>query len=436
MIGTPATCCSRSSRSARCTAPRPAARSADAVRLESRVESLDELDADAVILAVPAPEAARLLGEEPPALEDSPIVSVHLLFDRPILPHRLAALLDSPAHWVFDRGALTGHQPPDGGQYLTVVSSGVPDLLEIRGKGLVDLMADSLTGRLGPAELLWSRVCREPRATFAARPGTRRLRWHMRTSRENVYLAGAWIASDWPATMEAAVRSGVAAAKAAAAVSATETLTRLDTAVEKATARLLELQHPGGWWVGELESNATMIAEHLFWLHVLGLRDPDTDRRLANDLLARRRDDGTWSNWFEGPADLSTTIESYVALKMAGVDPGRRTLDYIRREGGIARSRVFTKCFMALLGHWPWQRIVADPARADPAPAERAVLDLQLRLLGAADGRAALGRLGAPPGAPRRPSTSARSAPVPARRSAPCARARSAAARSPPPSAG
>jgi hypothetical protein len=86
--------------------------------------------------------------------------------------------------------------------------------------------------------------------------------------------------------------------------------TRLDTAVEKAAARLLELQHPGGWWVGELESNATMIAEHLFWLHVLGLRDPETDRLLANDLLARRRDDGTWSNWWEGPADLSTTIES------------------------------------------------------------------------------------------------------------------------------
>ena len=105
-------------------------------------------------------------------------------------------------------------------------------------------------------------------------------------------------------------------------MTAVEELTRLDTAVENGSARLLELQHPGGWWVGELESNATMIAEHLFWLHVLGLRDPDTDRRLANDLLARCRDDGTWSNWWEGPADLSTTIESYVALKMAGVDAG------------------------------------------------------------------------------------------------------------------
>jgi len=186
----------------------------DRVRLESRVESLDELDADAIVVAVPPAEAARLLGEQPPALEDSPIVSVHLLFDRPILRHRLAALLDSPAHWVFDRGALTGHQPPAGGQYLTVVSSGVPDLLEVRGRELVDLMGDALTSRLGPAELLWSRVSREPRATFAARPGTRRLRWTMRTSRPNVLLAGAWVASDWPATMEAAVRSGVAAARA------------------------------------------------------------------------------------------------------------------------------------------------------------------------------------------------------------------------------
>jgi squalene-associated FAD-dependent desaturase len=186
----------------------------DRVLLESRVERLDDLDADAVIVATPATEAARLLKRESPALEDSPIVSVHLLFGRPLLRHRLAALLDSPAHWVFDRGALTGHEPPDGGQYLTVVSSGVPDLLEVRGRGLVDTMADALRERLGDAELLWSRVSREPRATFAARPGTRNLRWPMQTSRPNTYLAGAWIASDWPATMEAAVRSGVAAAAA------------------------------------------------------------------------------------------------------------------------------------------------------------------------------------------------------------------------------
>ncbi len=139
------------------------------------------------------------------------------------------------------------------------------------------------------------------------------------------------------------------------------TETALDWALQTGTKRLLELQHPDGWWVGELESNATMIAEHLFMLHFLGLRDPKTDRKLANELLARRREDGTWSNWWQGPADLSTTIESYVALKLAGVDPGPVTLHYVRREGGLARSRIFTKAFMALLGQWPWQRMTPVP---------------------------------------------------------------------------
>ena len=159
-----ATCCSRPSRSARCTATRRArARAAGAdVRLESRVESARRARRGRGDRRGPAAEAARLLGEAPPALEPSPIVSVHLLFDRPLLRHRLAALLDSPAHWVFDRGALTGHEPPGGGQYLTVVSSGVPDLLEIRGKGLVDLMADALRERLGAGRARL--VARQPRA--------------------------------------------------------------------------------------------------------------------------------------------------------------------------------------------------------------------------------------------------------------------------------
>src|SRR5437870_6221480 len=112
-------------------------------------------------------------------------------------------------------------------------------------------------------------------------------------------------------------------------------LTALDRAIDAGARRLLELQHPDGWWVGELESNATMIAEHLFWLHFLGLRDRETDRKLANELLARQRADGTWSNWFDGPANLSTTLESYVALKLAGVDAGDETLSYIQREGGL-----------------------------------------------------------------------------------------------------
>ena len=138
-------------------------------------------------------------------------------------------------------------------------------------------------------------------------------------------------------------------------------MTSIDEAIDRGTRRLLELQRPGGIWVGELESNVTMTAQHLFWNHYLGLRTADLDRRIANELAARMRDDGTWSIWFEGPADLSTSIEAYVALRMCGVDPGPRARDYIRAQGGIPKARLFTKCFLALLGQWPWQRMVPIP---------------------------------------------------------------------------
>ena len=183
----------------------------DRVRLGERVDSLDDLDAEAVVVAVPPAESARLLGEPDPGFESSPIVSVHLLFERPILATPLAALLASDAHWVFDRGALTGHAAPDGGQYLTVVSSGVPELLDVRGRELVDRIAEQLAERLGRAEVVWSRVSREPAATIALRPGVARP--GVETRRPNVVRAGAWTDTGWPATMESAVRSGRRAAQ-------------------------------------------------------------------------------------------------------------------------------------------------------------------------------------------------------------------------------
>jgi squalene-associated FAD-dependent desaturase len=177
------------------------------VHTGARVDDLAELDADAVILALPPDEASRLLGEDW-TLEQSPIVSVHLLFDRELLRQPMAALLGSHAHWIFDRGALTGHEPTQG-QYLTVVSSAAPELLEIRGRELVDLIAGEVTERLGTADVLWSRVSREPEATIAVRPGFS----SPPAAREELALAGAWLAAPWPPTMEGAVRSGRAAAQ-------------------------------------------------------------------------------------------------------------------------------------------------------------------------------------------------------------------------------
>lgn len=180
------------------------------VRTGSRIDDVESLDADAVVVAVPPEESARLLGDPQPGLEHSPIVSVHLHLDRRLLRHELAALLGSDAHWVFDRGRLTGSEPARG-QYLSVVSSGAPELLELRGRELVERIASQLTDRLGRAEVLWSRVSREPEATIALRPGVHRPPPGL--IRLGVARAGAWT-DGWPATMENAVRSGRVAASA------------------------------------------------------------------------------------------------------------------------------------------------------------------------------------------------------------------------------
>lgn len=171
-----------------------------AIETGARVDDPAALDVDAVVDARP-----------PEALEFSPIVSIHLLFDRVLLETPLAALLGSDAHWVFDRGALTGHHP-ERGQYLTVVSSGVPELMSVRGRELVDRVAAQVTDRLGGAELLWSRVSREPEATIALRPGVQRQ--EPGVVRPGLARAGAWTQTGWPATMESAVRSGRMAARA------------------------------------------------------------------------------------------------------------------------------------------------------------------------------------------------------------------------------
>jgi squalene-hopene/tetraprenyl-beta-curcumene cyclase len=141
--------------------------------------------------------------------------------------------------------------------------------------------------------------------------------------------------------------------------------TDLERALDAGVERLLELQKPGGWWVGELESNATMTAQHLLFLEFLRLRDEETTRRCANELLARQRPDGLWSIYWEGEPDLPATLESYAALRLAGLDSDDPRLAAARRfceeRGGIGGARVFTRMWLALFGLWPWEEIPQLP---------------------------------------------------------------------------
>ncbi|HEY8155797.1 MAG TPA: hydroxysqualene dehydroxylase HpnE [Myxococcota bacterium] len=190
-----------------------------AVRLDA-----GRVPADAVILATPHAEAAGLLPAESgvdiralAALASSPIVNLHVVWDRKILAHAFAAAVASPLQWIFDRTQASGLAR---GQYLAVSLSAA--------EAYVGVSSDSLRRRFEPefrrlfpaaraARLEKLFVTSEPAATFRQAPGSQRLRAATQTRVDGLYLAGAWTDTGWPATMEGAVRSGLAAARAALA---------------------------------------------------------------------------------------------------------------------------------------------------------------------------------------------------------------------------
>jgi squalene-hopene/tetraprenyl-beta-curcumene cyclase len=139
----------------------------------------------------------------------------------------------------------------------------------------------------------------------------------------------------------------------------------LDRAVEAGADRLLSLQEPGGWWVGELESNVTITAEHLFFLEFLGIRDEATTIGIMSELLAQQRSDGLWSIYHGGEPDLNATIEAYAALRLAGLSDRAPQLAEARafclERGGIGAARVFTRIWFALFGLWPWHEVPQLP---------------------------------------------------------------------------
>jgi squalene-hopene/tetraprenyl-beta-curcumene cyclase len=141
--------------------------------------------------------------------------------------------------------------------------------------------------------------------------------------------------------------------------------TDLDTAIERATDYLLSVQYQEGYWWAELESNSTITAEHLFLTHILGIGSQELWDKIARQLLSWQREDGSWAIWYDGPGDLSGTVEAYVALKMAGADPDSpemtKAREWIMARGGVERVRNFTKIWLALMGEWPWEGLPVIP---------------------------------------------------------------------------
>jgi len=188
----------------------------------------DELTADAVVLAVPHEKAAPLipagaLPEQTVAgwagLGASPIVNVHVIYDRPVMDLPFVAAIDSPVQWVFDRTRISGlpasnHGRP-GQQYLAISLSAADQYADTPAAQLREQFLPALA-ELFPAardaRVTEFFVTRERRATFRQAPGSGALRPKAATARPGLVLAGAWTDTGWPDTMEGAVRSGLAAA--------------------------------------------------------------------------------------------------------------------------------------------------------------------------------------------------------------------------------
>jgi squalene-associated FAD-dependent desaturase len=189
---------------------------------EERGES-DGLSAEAVVVALPHMRAAKLLepllGNGARSLEglgSSPIVNLHIVYDREVCSESFAAGVGTPVQYLFDR-TLAGKAPP-GCQYLAVSLSGAEREMGISVEGLRERYLpamEELLPKAKEAKVESFLVTREHAATFRAAPGVQALRPGPQSALQGLVLAGAWTATGWPATLEGAVLSGHAAAERA-----------------------------------------------------------------------------------------------------------------------------------------------------------------------------------------------------------------------------
>ncbi|MFD7337728.1 squalene--hopene cyclase [Streptomyces violascens] len=160
-------------------------------------------------------------------------------------------------------------------------------------------------------------------------------------------------------------RAAAASATTGVAPGADAVLGAARQAAERGVGHLLARQDAQGWWKGDLETNVTMDAEDLMLRQFLGIQDEKTLRAAGLFIRGEQRDDGTWATFYGGPGELSTTIEAYVALRLAGDRPEdahmARASAWIRAQGGIAAARVFTRIWLALFGWWKWDDLPELP---------------------------------------------------------------------------
>jgi len=139
----------------------------------------------------------------------------------------------------------------------------------------------------------------------------------------------------------------------------------LERALHRGTEALLARQDPAGFWVHELEADATITSEYLLLRRWLGIADPAQETKAARHILSLQLADGGWSVYANGPANISATVKAYFALKMTGLPATHpalvRACRRARDLGGITQVNIFTRILLALFGEMDWKGVPCMP---------------------------------------------------------------------------
>jgi zeta-carotene desaturase len=186
-----------------------------------------EMVGDSVVLATDFRQTQRILAGVPGLPESlregagspfvaAPITTIHLWFDRDVTDLDHAVLLDTRIQWMFAKSRIRGWEASRGSYLELVISASWPEIEMGREAILAAALAEARVffPRINKAKLLKTSVLKEARATFSVTPGLDRFRPAQTTGLPGLFLAGDWTATEWPSTMEGAVRSGRLAAGA------------------------------------------------------------------------------------------------------------------------------------------------------------------------------------------------------------------------------
>jgi squalene-hopene/tetraprenyl-beta-curcumene cyclase len=128
---------------------------------------------------------------------------------------------------------------------------------------------------------------------------------------------------------------------------------------------LLSLQHPDGYWCGELEADSMLESDYIFMHVLLGTGDRGRMERAVNEILRHQNEDGGWSIYPGGPSNISLGVKAYLALKLMGWSQDHPVLVKARKwvlaNGGVTECNTFTKIYLCFLGQYEYDAVPAVP---------------------------------------------------------------------------